>query len=157
MASPGTASLRRCETSLRKSSPRLFFSSRCLAIAPYCLTMHSLCSSSALHIVSSLRRSNSRRIFSIPCHRSSLLPWPLQNNALLIVSFAVTSLRYSFAFAKLCLAELLLRHISRRFSSCVACQHFAIASPSDASCCFCFSSPHHACLLLCALARVSVC
>lgn len=52
------------------------------------------------------------------------------------VSFAVTSLRYSFAFAKLCLAEQLLRHISRRFTSCVACQRFAIASPIDATRCF---------------------
>ena len=44
--------------------------------------------------------ANHRLDFSslLPCHHSSLLPWPLQNNALLSVSFAVTSLRYSFAF-----------------------------------------------------------
>ena len=91
MASPGTASLRRCETSLRKSSLRLFQ--------------------------------------SLPCH-CSVVP----HNALLVRFYA-----------------------SLRFTSCVAYQCFAIASPIDATRCFCFSLPHHAPLLLCALACVNAC
>lgn len=69
----------------------------------------------------------------------------------------ITMHLYSFAFAKQCPAELLLRNISRRFTSCVACQCFAIASPIDATRCFCFSLPHRAPLLLCALACVNAC
>lgn len=125
-----------CSAILSKSSPRLFFSSRCLAIVQYCLTMHSLCSSSPSHVVSSLRRSNSRRIFSIPCHRSSLLPWPLQNIALLVRFFCRDVAALFFCFSQQCPAELLQRHISRRFSSCVASRRVAVASPIDASCCF---------------------
>lgn len=62
-----------------------------------------------------------------------------------------------FCSAKQCYAELLLRNISRRFSSCVASRRFAIASPVDATRCFCRSLPHHAPLLLCALACVNAC
>ena len=68
----------------------------------------------------------------------------------------------SLSFATLALANphnaLLVRfYASFRFTSCVAYQCFAIASPIDATRCFCRSLPHHAPLLLCALTRVSAC
>lgn len=68
----------------------------------------------------------------------------------------------SLIFATLALANphnaLLVRfYASLRFTSCVAYQCFAIASPIDATRCFCFSLPHHAPLLLCALACVNAC
>ena len=110
MASPGTASLRRCETSLRKSSPRLFFSSRCLAIAQYCLTMHSLCSSL-------LRKSLPTHLCSIHCHRSDLLPWLLRIHIMhcLCVSALRASLRFTTALPVSTLLS--LRRAMRRVAS----------------------------------------
>lgn len=68
----------------------------------------------------------------------------------------------SLIFATLALANphnaLLMRfYASLRFTSCKAGQRLAIASPIDATRCLCFSLPHHAPLLLCALARVNAC
>ena len=84
-------------------------------------------------------------------HRYGAARLLFANHRLDLSSLCLAMARYCLTMHSLCVST------SLRFTSCIASQRSTIASPIDASRCLCFSLPHHAPLLLCALACVNAC